>query len=489
MGKVSEFAAWLRNYSALLCALEVDYAGGAYSSKSEEAALEATCKQLLEFGLQAAASAAASGSGASLRLQSYSSFVGATAGLLAALPAATLTHLDVIADRSPWFGNMAMLTNLRQLRLWIDPVPADTVNNRLQEVGRLCKLTQLELGDVPVGSDMQLLPDQLQLLNLTYKGYHPVEEEDEELTDWSQAVVNLQHMTALQHLSIKAVTLADGSSLPPDLQLLELHGQWAADGLLGVSSLHQVTSVKLVNWTLCSDNLEVLQHLPQLKKLALNLEVHGDPLDVAPAWRGLPLCDLQLQADAMTGAEVQQLMQHVAAATMLTMLKVRIDDLESLEPPGLAACEQLTALTHLKELNLAMGDPDSFVQQDAQHLSALVTLTSLDLCFNESGPYLDGAILCLLALMLTRLKHLSINVLGDYKSEVGFIHALPVVGRLTTLECLFLHKFNASEAQRGLQYLTGLSRLKQLSGFSMAGDAAWNSFWVAIRNHHAKSEQ
>lgn len=475
--RVANFAAWLAKYSGLLCALMVNKRGEYYGEDPDTAAMLATSKQLLEFGLQAAAHAAASGSGAPLRLQSYSSFIPATAGLLAALPAATLTYLDLHVDRSPWFGNMGMLTSLRRLRLMMDHAPSDTVNNCLREVGRLRGLTQLQLADVPDdGCDMQLLPANLQLLDLTYEGY-------EEVTSMSQALVNLQHLTSLQHLTIAAERLADGSSLPENLQSVGVCGQWAANGLLGISSLHQVTSIQLIGSFLCRENLEVLQHLPKLSSLSLNLQHHDDPLHVAPAWHSLPLDYLEMEPATMTAAEVQQLIQHVATATMLTGLLLSIGEVEAPQPPQLRVCEQLTALQHLRELNLSIGSPHDFTLQDAQHLSALVTLTSLFLGSRDSGPDLDAATLCLLALSLTRLRHLGINACG--RRGVGVIHALPAIGRLTTLERLILQALDSADAQRGLQFLTGLSRLTCLIGFRKAGDAALNNFWATIKGHQS----
>lgn len=58
--------------------------------------------------------------------------------------------------------------------------------------------------------------------------------------------------------------------------------------------------------------------------------------------------------------------------------------------------------------------------------------------------------------------------------------ALPAIGKLTPLRQLCLGKFHAEDAQRGLLFLTGLTRLTRLAGFDKAGEAAMRTFWATI---------
>lgn len=90
----------------------------------------------------------------------------------------------------------------------------------MDQIGRLKRLTWLDMHDIVYAGDMRLLPVQLQQLRLEYmdSGFA-----DSILVDW-------QHLVSLQHLELESPQLADGSSVPPNLQSLVLRA-----GLTGQS--------------------------------------------------------------------------------------------------------------------------------------------------------------------------------------------------------------------------------------------------------------
>lgn len=59
-------------------------------------------------------------------------------------------------------------------------------------------------------------------------------------------------------------------------------------------------------------------------------------------------------------------------------------------------------------------------------------------------------------------------------------YALPVIGRLKSLEHLRLGTFETKDAERGLQLLTGLSKLSVLKGFHNAGPEAREAFRAVV---------
>lgn len=59
--------------------------------------------------------------------------------------------------------------------------------------------------------------------------------------------------------------------------------------------------------------------------------------------------------------------------------------------------------------------------------------------------------------------------------------ALPAIGKLPCLRQLWTSAFSALDAQRGLQFLTGLTRLTKLVGFEKAGAAAVGDFWATVK--------
>lgn len=237
------------------------------------------------------------------------------------------------------------------------------------------------LEDAPNESDMRLLPTQLQNLHLQYTpgdiGAHP------------GTLVDLQHLTSLQHLWVAAEQLAPGSSVPSNLQTLEVDAEWPTGGLVGLTSLHKVTSIQFTNshnFTPClgRTDLQLMRQLSQLEYLTLSLRMTQSILGVAAAWSSLPLVRLHVDVYLESSAELQQLMQHVAVATKLTSFAARVTntsaDAEVVVAPGIVVFEPLRGLTQLSSFSWYTLDqwqpPDAWVQ-DVQRLTGLRSLTQL----------------------------------------------------------------------------------------------------------------
>lgn len=474
------FAGWLAKHLGMVSQLSISHNEISCNTRTDAAALLETAKQIVQFAVTTAA-AAASAAGAPLHLCAYTSLLPVTTGVLAALPAATLTRLDVSIDSGIFSAEFSKLSSLQ--RLGVRLLRTETSDSCLQGLGKLTQLTQLSLYNVANKSNMQLLPTQLQRLELQY-----TTGPTSSLT--SAAKADLQHLTCLRHLKLEAVRLAAGSSLPSNLLSLDLEAQFPAEGVIGLGSLHQVTSMVLEGCGLRRSHVQELQQLTQLIHLSLGMRVQPDerPMEVAAAWHQLPLCDLRLTSNLAKAAEVQQLMRHIAEATKLTGLQINISKVANAEAHGLAVCEHLKSLQQLRSLDMCIDQPQTFKMQDAQHLSALTALTSMDLCYGGCGPGVDASTLCLLAVSLTQLRVLSIGVDSDPFDPVclASVPALPVLGKLTTLETLCVGRMSRSEAQRGLQFLTGLSRLNVLDGFHEAGAEAMAAFWATVKSRHVQ---
>lgn len=350
---------------------------------------------------------------------------------------------------------------------------------------------------MPVTSNLCLLPVQIQQLTVNYR---PAQ---------SGVVVSLQHLTNLQTLYLSASQLAAGSSVPPNLRELDIHTCIPAGALAGLGRLHKLTSIALDSGystsVISGEDLRQLSQLPQLKEVALSVRSGTSLLEVAAAWHDLPLCSLVVDVDdtQMAYNSIQQLMQHVSAATQLTNLSVHISSLtagDAQNAPRVAVCNHLGLLKSLECLSLGLpssrhsvGRNDDFTKQDTEHLSVLNRLSSLELCRGGSGPDVDTTTLCMLAVNLTRLRKLEVLHHADYDESPespslshsydfrSYITALPAIAKLTTLEVLGVEMQSTIAAQRGLQILTSLTNLTRLGGFQCAGTGALEEFWAVIK--------
>lgn len=488
LNRISSFAGWLVHHSGLVRSLIIRFEE-AYETDSHSKPVLEAAKRLADYGVQAAACE----SGALLRLVSYTSTVPHSAGFFAALSAATLTQLKLskLPDSSSWC-TLSQLINLRRVCFSMEGSTTPIMDSCLQQLGSLKQLTTLRLADMPLGGNMQLLPTQLQDLALNYMELLPEGHANDD--NVPSTLLDLQHLTCLRTLFVGAEQLADGSSVPPNLQGLHLAVRWPAGGLDGVTDLHQVTSITISEG---AAHISGLSNLPQLQDFTLYLYPHDNIMQAAAAWHDFPLRCLYLGAELLSTGELQLLMQHVAAATKLTKLILGVRYLHpenvDAEPTSIVVCRHLRALKELKQLRLNIFAPFAFEVQDAQHLTALNGLTNLKLGAGGSGPYLDASTVCLLAMSLTRLEKLSIrdherSLLHPNLPLADFnMFALPVVGRLTALRSLKVGTLAVDDAQRGLLFLTGLTRLTTLVGFHKAGEAALRHFWATVKANSSQA--
>lgn len=501
---VTNFAGWIVKYPGLIDEMDVQLSCETDINSEDATALVEAANKLVDFSLEVAGASAPSVSGAPLLLKSYASSAPLTGGLLAALPAATLTQLRLrkLAN-SRWSLSLQRLSNYKELHVDMREAGTNAANSFLQDVGRLQQLTQLSIDDPPLGSDMRLLPTSLQKLETRNSGvdantgaaFHPI-------------LVDLQHLTSLDRLRLSSwmrelgpgTTFAEGSSVPTSLLSLYTSGRWPEQGLVGLTSLSQVTSLQLweVRDSCRVQHLTSMQRLTQLKQLLLYLSYdeidegppHNGILKVAAVWGKLPLSCLRIKGSLITPAALQQLMQHVAAASQLNdlMIAIKTIQLDAVvgDAPPLAMCEHLTGLQKLDSLDLCIGQPKVLTDQDAQHLSALVALTRLHVEHADAGPPVDATTIGLLGLSLTQLKVLALKWLENgeapHRLEPGGLnsYAIPAIAQLTNLEDLRLGTFTAEDAERGLQLLTGLSKLAVLLGFSNARQEAQEAFWAVV---------
>lgn len=475
---ISRLAEWLAKHPRFVGDLDIQ---GLYFDVEQR-----SIQHKIEHALHTAATAVTAMGAAQFRLRSFKTSLPPTAGLLAGLPAATLTRLKLESVDNSTLSAITGLTNLHDLSFQVPMVsgqdigPAADAPGDVRALSSLSCLTKLDLRNAPSEYDIGLsvLPTKLQELSLKYS-----------VSGHRNPVVNVLHLTHLQHLSVQAGVMAAGSAVPPSLQSIKLSAYWAADAVEGLSSLSQLTSVDLILGGRYSsrEHLAPFKQLTKLQTLSMILRCVNTSrlLAVAGAWQGLPLYTLDLYNHSLTYDNLRKLMQHIGAATTLVELHLHITKLDSDGPdaPKLLVCEHLTSLTNLSSLRLALGTPNDFVEQDAQHLTALATLTELVLYPAGCGPWVDATTLSLLAAYLTRLEELAIhNGTDDPEQECPMVDcspALPAIGKLTSLRSLAFECIPEAEAQRGLKLLTELTRLELLDGF-VPGCYSLQALWNII---------
>lgn len=468
---------WFAKYPGLIGSMNLCSYPDAAADPADSAAVLHAIRQLAEFGLQTAAAAAALGSGAPLRLRSYTSSMPATAGFPAAMPAATLTRLKLEnSGKGTWFPPLGKLTNLQEVSVSLRKDNRTVVDSCLRQIGTLQKLTYLAL--TCESGNMRLLP--LSLKRLSLSSFPSSAQSDHP----NEPSMDLQHLVKVQQLRVGSSTsLAEGSSLPPSLQNLEVIAPLPAGGLIGWDSLHQVTSIDISTSRVRGQHLRKLENLSQLRSLSLVLYSLENLSSVAASWHSIPLRKLEIVVGSLTASELTQVVQHVSVATQLTRVSIRADITGGAAPYSVSVCEHFGLLCNLESLKLCVGVRKHFAKQNTEQLSALVKLTELSLAYDRAGPYVDPTVVCLLAVTLTNLRVLAINEFDVPDDDTGGCineSVLPAIGRLTQLEALRLEPLEQDVAVRGLGLLTGLSRLTELEGFDQAGDEALDTFWNHI---------
>jgi hypothetical protein len=471
---------WLRQHGGLVSGIEYRAPSaveerGAYfdiveqllvSSLQEPAAAAAAAKAAAGAGAAAAASAAAP---AALQLRSFSTDMIRSPALLRALPAATLTRLDLQhsicwrndlnLNSSSIAAGLAQLGGLRSLSLYGSAGPAC-----IAAVGQLAQLTHLDLDCVEhqgAGScSLQLLPPQLQDLIVAVNLASDIED--------STAEVALAHITALRNLDLDLYfSAAAGSSVPTSLTALTLSLQRetdAADSLqhLGVLHLQQLQKLHLKS---SLGEPELLTTLTALTMLELSYDNINYAARAAPFWQrlsALHTLDLESTHGRLGPAESLALLQSLAAATSVKELSTRGIAHESVQ-----LCAHLAKLTQLQALTLARVGAR---RADLLQLTALTNLTKLHLYpVNALGDIAASA----LVLSLKGLQELEIT-----NCSLRSAAAVPSIATLTALTSLELIDHGSGPEQHrslpagreDLQLLLPLTRLKELvnSGFFKA---------------------
>jgi hypothetical protein len=198
IAKLSQFAAWIPKHAGMLAEIHLTTPENDCSHLSAQEYATAA-EQMIILALQNAAAAAAAtaavgrngalaaGAAAAavrqpLRLRKLNTYFLWGPGLLTAMPAATLTSLGVEHTRGyPSANSLAMsqalagFTGLRQLALaGYGEEPARLTDSCLRALAR--SLTRLRIGWTAEDAQLSLLPQQLQMLELSaYCGERPLQ--------------------------------------------------------------------------------------------------------------------------------------------------------------------------------------------------------------------------------------------------------------------------------------------------------------------------
>jgi hypothetical protein len=474
------------------------------------------------------------------RLASFSCNVPGAAGMLAALPAHSLTHLELGLAHSRSMSlkevpaALVRLSSLQQLKLAMYAQAFDFIpGSCLTCLAQLTQLTRLELGGC-VGVVMcvqqllhQPLP-QLQQLQLNFQTQLPV--------------LDLAHLTQLQRItgdgSNRGFIPAEGSMLPAQLRHLQLTVASSGRALASVLPLQQLQHLDLLAEFLEQQPLLQLAQLPALQHLTLRYRDMCAAAKAAEAWAQLPqLCELLFEEGDFGGRppseeEMDTVVQGVAGCTGLTKLVLfcnvaeedfeydtcyssSSDDysVEGYDPYGVSSsdeggysasgsepgdgmedarysyvtatvCEGLAGLAGLQDLTITCGE-GALESGDALALTALTGLTRLHLESAHAG--LGTYVARALSSSLTELLDLTVDLCDVDLDDAEFLAGL---GRLTQLTGLKLHAdhYTNKLTRQGLMQLTGLRRLQELHVQkddtylpSEMTEEVLAEFWAAVR--------
>jgi hypothetical protein len=259
-----------------------------------------------------------------LRLQAFSTNHLTTPVLLYALPAASLTRLELVMDTSaaaPPSGShaaaLARLTNLQHLQLKVsDRQHLGVLSSMLPAVGQLSKLTHLQFlrfcrqpdsaPDAASHALRQLLQAPCREWQQQLRGL--------ELSLKDAAAIDLSGFSGLQQLKLAAyegyprsrLRLQEGWVLPKQLQQLDIADCCiASPAALGILDMQQLQQLRLLAQFAEQDEQQALlqlAQLPCLQQLALEYADAAAVAATADIWRQLPaLVGLTLhQAGQMT---------------------------------------------------------------------------------------------------------------------------------------------------------------------------------------------
>lgn len=405
-----------------------------------------------------------------------------TAGMLAALPAHSLTQLRLTELMLPVDGAavsaaLARLSNLQQLYL-DDP---NRCRSFLAALPQLQQLTQLEVdcgrGDVPwdeLASTLHQLAAQAPPLRVL------------RLPDARcDGLLDLSRWTQLQIFSSVDEFKDEGEFdvvLPPQLQELKWGPLSSAVGYEALLSLRQLRSLSFEVKAAVPDALLRLAQLPALQQLSLQIYYPDLASAAAAVWPQLPQLrelELHLSDQPPTSQQWAAICGGLAGCTGLTKLRLCAAEQAWAQDVGwylcsVEACAILAGLTRLRDLNLFQS---RLAPGDALALTALTGLARLELSNVRDGVGELAA--TAIASSCRQLRHLDLRA-----CDLGSMGCLAVVRHLTQLRALDL-RGNGKLTQQGLMLLTRLKQLQQLrvdtDNNAEVTDQLLQSFWAAVR--------
>uniref|UniRef100_A0A383VAA8 F-box domain-containing protein n=1 Tax=Tetradesmus obliquus TaxID=3088 RepID=A0A383VAA8_TETOB len=452
LSQLCSFARWLPKHAALVKSLSIstpdalDNICGLDSELHREAAQQLVQQALqLATALPAAAAAAAAAAVAAppspasaaeqdaaavsqqlqqqqqhVRLPAISSVIlDGTAGMLAALPAHSLTHLHLHLLEPPFksavvSAALMRLTNLQEL--CVDDF--DVIQcGCLAGLSQLTQLTLLELNNTCVQDAVlqQLVaqPLPLQVLRIPF-------------ANWTQ-LLDLSHFTQLQEFS-NGQSCRNGAlntAFPPQLQSLEAAPLNFAEDIQALLQLQQLRSLDFEDNVGQPRLLLRLAQLPALQQLCLRYTDFDAAAGAAAAWRQLPqLQNLAISrvgdypadlANLLSRQQWQAICSGLAGCTSLTHLHLEVAVRhEAAQQQGVAQmqnavehvelCGRLTGLTNLKGLDLRWS---CLVPGDALALTALTGLTRLGV--RDVGAGVGDLAATAIASSCQQLRHLDLT--------------------------------------------------------------------------------
>jgi hypothetical protein len=509
---MSSFSSWLSCYAGLVKSLNFQGWLPQDSSMAQEAAYAADLRNALLAAMLPAAPAAAeviSAAGIAdnavaaadhealaatanvqqqqqhevWRLASFSSGASCSLDVLDALPAHSLTALELDMDdnRSTTAGAalvavLSRLSCLQHLKLSVsvdELLPASYVS----ELGQLTRLTLFDIDSELWLDEKQSLqmPQSLVLLRHLRLGFQEL------------FAIDLSHLTQLQSL-ILGGGLPEGSVLPPQLTSVDL-GEPIRSTDLDVAALLPLQQLQHLKISAsCFDSapqlLQIASGLPWLQHLSLYYYRIEDTASAARAWQHLPALQeigMEYTEGTATPSQMETILQGIAAATSLTNLELIVEQSEfDDDAPGgqgvpVAACARLAGLKNLRELCITRDS--NLVPGDALALTALTGLTRLVLA--NAGDAVDDTAACALARCLKQLRHLDLSY-----CSLGSMTCLPAIAHLYELTELRLNHSGGESGmtEQGLMLLTGLSNLQHLNVENcQLPDGALARLWAALR--------
>jgi len=344
---------WLPRYGFLVRHLSIQTQYCSPYDREDNFSIAAAAR-LLSTGLEQAATKAPASM--PLQLHSYNSSVINTVQTLAALPAASLTRLELTCPNSinknsrEWCNQLMQLSRLQQLRLRLTTHNDDTekllalLTTQVEAaLKHMSQLRHLDLSwfvpDLRLLQGLKKLPDNLNCLKL-----------DITISEFAFEISNLQpldlqHLTALRQLQLCLSGIKEACPwqimpLPGQLTNLELcfrDSRQSVNGL-GILAMQQLQQLSF-NFLCGSAELQQLSTLTSLTDLSLEHYSHAEAAGAARVWPQLsqlhsltmdlrngyieqltvPLEDREVRLEQMIQGRAS-IMQGIHLATSLTKL-------------------------------------------------------------------------------------------------------------------------------------------------------------------------